>query len=83
MGSDGSRKEFGYKAGTLEAIENFVVMIKSFASMMQNKNAYEVATHVGKQTNIVKELFNDKTTEGLARYREHTGIAELNQTMGG
>ena len=56
------------KAGTLEAIEQFVLMIKSFASMLNTKNAYEVATHVGKQTNIVKELFNDKTTEGLARY---------------
>jgi len=58
----------GYKGGTLESIEGFVVMIKSFASMLNTKNAYEVATHVGKQTNIVKELFNDKTTEGLARY---------------
>jgi DNA helicase II / ATP-dependent DNA helicase PcrA len=58
----------GYKAGTLEAIEQFVQMIRSFASMLNTKNAYEVATHVGKQTNIVKELFNDKTTEGLARY---------------
>ena len=61
-------KEFGYKANTLEIIDNFVLMIKSFASMLQTKNAYEVAVHVGKQTNIVKELFNDKTTEGLARY---------------
>ena len=59
---------FGYKGGTLEAIDNFVLMIKSFASMLQHKNAYEVAMHVGKQTNIVKELFNDKTTEGLARF---------------
>jgi DNA helicase-2/ATP-dependent DNA helicase PcrA len=58
----------GYKAGTLEAIEQFVLMIKSFSSMLNTKNAYEVATHVGKQTNIVKELFNDKSTEGLARY---------------
>jgi len=58
----------GYKAGTLEAIEQFVLMIRSFASMLNLKNAYEVAVHVGKQTNIVKELFNDKTTEGLARY---------------
>ena len=58
----------GYKAGTLESIEQFVLMIKSFSSMLNTKNAYEVATHVGKQTNIVKELFNDKTTEGLARY---------------
>jgi DNA helicase-2/ATP-dependent DNA helicase PcrA len=61
-------KEFGYKAGTLEAIEGFVLMIRSFASMLVKQNAYEVAAHVGKQTNLVKELFNDKTTEGLARY---------------
>jgi DNA helicase-2/ATP-dependent DNA helicase PcrA len=61
-------REFGYKAGTLEAIENFVLMIRSFASMLVMKNAYEVAVHVGKQTNLVKELFSDKTTEGLARY---------------
>jgi DNA helicase II / ATP-dependent DNA helicase PcrA len=60
--------EFGYKAGTLEAIENFVLMIRSFASMLTHKNAFEVAQHVGKQTNLVKELFSDKTTEGLARY---------------
>lgn len=59
---------YGFKAGTLEAIEGFVTMIKSFRSMLQNKNAYEVAIHIGKQTNIVKELFNDKTTEGVARY---------------
>jgi DNA helicase-2/ATP-dependent DNA helicase PcrA len=61
-------RTMGYKAGTLEAIEQFVQMIRSFSSMLNTKNAYEVATHVGKQTNIVKELFNDKTTEGLARY---------------
>ncbi len=61
-------REFGYKGGTLEAIDNFVLMIRSFASMLETKNAYEVAAHVGKQTNLVKDLFNDKTTEGLARY---------------
>jgi DNA helicase-2/ATP-dependent DNA helicase PcrA len=61
-------REFGFKAGTLESIDNFVTMIKSFASMLQNKNAYDVAVHVGKQTNFVKELFNDKSTEGVQRY---------------
>ncbi len=60
--------QFGFKGGTLEAIDNFVVMIKSFASMLETKNAYDVAFHVGKQTNIVKELFNDKSTEGVQRY---------------
>lgn len=61
-------QQFGFKAGTLEAIDNFVTMIRSFASMLQKNNAYDVAVHVGKQTNIVKELFNDKSTEGLQRY---------------
>lgn len=60
--------EFGFKAGTLEAIENFVLMIRSFASMLQKSNAYDVAFHVGKQTGLVKELFNDKSTEGVQRY---------------
>jgi DNA helicase-2/ATP-dependent DNA helicase PcrA len=60
--------QFGYKGGTLEAIDNFVLMIRSFASMLKDKNAYEVALHVGKQTNFVRELFNDKSTEGVARY---------------
>lgn len=58
----------GYRSGTLENIENFVTMIKSFRSMLDKQNAYDVAVHVGKQTNFVKELFNDKSTEGLARY---------------
>jgi len=61
-------KEFGFKAGTLEAIETFVIMIKSFTSMLQKNNAYDVSVHVGKQTNFVKELFNDKSTEGVQRY---------------
>ena len=60
--------KFGFRAGTLEAIENFVTMIKSFSSMLQTKNAWEVAVHVGKQTNFVRELFNDKSTEGVQRY---------------
>ncbi|PZR29551.1 MAG: ATP-dependent DNA helicase [Citrobacter freundii] len=60
--------QYGFRAGTLQAIEEFVIMIKSFSSMLQKQNAYEVAFHVGKQTNIVKELFNDKSTEGVQRY---------------
>ncbi|MFL9481790.1 ATP-dependent helicase [Chitinophagaceae bacterium LWZ2-11] len=60
--------EFGYKAGTLESINNFVTMIKYFQTLLTDKNAYDIAVQVGKHTNLVKELFNDKTTEGLARY---------------
>ncbi|WP_291910734.1 ATP-dependent helicase [Chitinophaga sp. CB10] len=61
-------REFGFKGGTLEAIDGFVTMIRSFQAMLGKHNAYDIAVNVGKSTNIVKELFNDKTTEGLARY---------------
>lgn len=61
-------KSFGFKAGTLTAIEEFVTMIKYFQNQLTKHNAYDVAVQVGKHTNLVKELFNDKSTEGLARY---------------
>jgi DNA helicase II / ATP-dependent DNA helicase PcrA len=60
--------ELGFRAGTLQALEEFVTMIKSFASMLVKQNAYEVAVHVGKQTGLVKELFNDRSSEGVQRY---------------
>jgi DNA helicase-2/ATP-dependent DNA helicase PcrA len=60
--------EFGYRASTLEIISNFVIMIKMFQSELKKKNAYDLVVIVGKNTGLVKELFNDKTTEGLARY---------------
>src|SRR5690606_14052238 len=58
----------GFREGTLEAMNRFVTMIQLFQSELEKKNAYDLAVLVGKSTEIVKELFNDKTTEGLARY---------------
>lgn len=59
---------YGFKSSTLEAIDQFVTMMKSFSSMLEKQNAFDVAMHIGKQTNLVKELFNDKSTEGMQRY---------------
>lgn len=59
---------YGFRSGTLESIDGFVTSIKMFQSELDKKNAYDLAVIVGKSTNIVKELFNDKTVEGLARY---------------
>jgi DNA helicase-2/ATP-dependent DNA helicase PcrA len=44
------------------------MMIKSFQTMLQKQNAYDVAFAVGKHTGLVQELYNDKSVEGLARY---------------
>ncbi|KAA5537093.1 AAA family ATPase [Taibaiella lutea] len=58
----------GLKGAAAAAIDNFVLMMKSFQALMKTKDAYEVAFEVGKHTNLVKELYNDKSVEGLARY---------------
>ena len=49
-------------------IDNFVMMIRSFQTMLQTKNAYDVAFAVGKHSGLVNDLYTDKTPEGLARY---------------
>jgi DNA helicase-2/ATP-dependent DNA helicase PcrA len=59
---------YGLKGAAIESIGQFIQMIRYFRSMMEKANAYELAFQVGKHTGLVKELFNDKTTEGLARY---------------
>lgn len=60
--------ECGFKGGTLEAIRQFVQMIQYFRALLNDKNAFDVAQNVGKHTGMIKELFTDKSTEGLARY---------------
>lgn len=59
---------FGFRAGTLEAIEGFVNSVKMYQSEMPKKNAFDLAMIIGKSSGLVKELFNDKSAEGLARY---------------
>lgn len=49
------------------ALEDFVMMIKSFNTML-NKPAYDVAMHIAKSTGILKALYEDKTVEGISRY---------------
>jgi DNA helicase-2/ATP-dependent DNA helicase PcrA len=58
----------GIRGAGATAIENFVIMIKAFQTMLAKGNAYDMAFGVGKQTGLVAELYNDKSVEGLARY---------------
>ena len=50
------------------SVEDFSIMIKSFVIEMERKDAYEVASSVAKQSGILRELYEDKTIEGLNRY---------------
>ncbi len=49
-------------------IDDFVTKIKRFAIETQNKDAYEAAAEIAKSSGLLKELYEDKTVEGLNRY---------------
>lgn len=50
------------------ALDNFVMLIKSFAVAASQKNAYDAAMEIAKNSGLLKELYEDKSIEGLARY---------------
>ena len=59
---------YGLKGASAAAVETFVTLIKSAQTMLKTHNAYDVAFAVGKHSGLVKELYADKTVEGLQRY---------------
>ncbi|HYH56903.1 MAG TPA: 3'-5' exonuclease, partial [Anseongella sp.] len=63
---ENSKQYIGGRSG--EAIENFSIMIRSFAAMLKTHPAYEVAHHIASQSGLLKDLHNDKSIEGLSRY---------------
>jgi DNA helicase-2/ATP-dependent DNA helicase PcrA len=53
---------------TATLIDQFATMIKSFMVIIQQKDAYEAASYIAKQSGLLRELYEDKTIEGLSRY---------------
>lgn len=68
----GVRSFLGGRSGN--AIEQFATLIRSFQLAIQTKDAFEAATQIAKESGILKELYSDKTVEGLAR---HENVQEL------
>lgn len=60
-------KEF-IKGRTASAIEDFTILIAKFTELAVNKDAYTVAAQVAKDSGLLRELYEDKTIEGLSRY---------------
>ncbi|MGY6523615.1 MAG: ATP-dependent helicase [Mongoliitalea sp.] len=50
------------------AVDDFATMVKSFRIEMERKDAFEVASSVAKQSGLLRDLYEDKTIEGLNRY---------------
>lgn len=66
--------DIGLNSGAKTKVEEFVMMIKSFSSMLKSHNAYDLGQHIAVHSGILRDLYADKTPEGVAR---HENIQEL------
>ncbi|UIR57173.1 exodeoxyribonuclease V subunit gamma [Sphingobacterium sp. SRCM116780] len=65
------------------SVGGFGQMILSFQAMSKTHNAFDMAMHIAQHSSILKELYEDKSVEGLTRY-EHiqellNGIKEFSE----
>ncbi|MEI5984168.1 MULTISPECIES: ATP-dependent helicase [Sphingobacterium] len=55
----------GRSAGS---VTNFGIMIQSFQAMAKTNTAFDTAMYIAQHSGILKDLYEDKSVEGLARY---------------
>ncbi len=64
----------GLNRGTIAKVQGFAALISEFTSLSAEKDAWEASGTIAEKTGILKELYNDKSPEGLSR---HENIQEL------
>lgn len=58
----------GFNKSTFGRMQDFVTMIRSFAVRLKTENAFDLASSIASSTGLLRELYDDKTPEGLSRY---------------
>lgn len=53
---------------TAAVVYPFGSLIQSFQVLAKNNNAYDVALHIAQHSGLLKDLYEDKSVEGLNRY---------------
>lgn len=53
---------------TAAVVYPFGSLIQSFQVLAKNNNAYDVALHIAQHSGLLKDLYEDKSIEGLNRY---------------
>ena len=56
-----------FNMGTINKFRDFMVMIKSFQSLQEKMNAFELAKHITNTIGLIKVLKEDDTPEGVSR----------------
>ena len=65
------------------AVGNFAIAIQSFVVVAKNSSAYDAALHIAQHSGLLKDLYDDKSVEGLNRYENMqellNGIKEFSE----
>ena len=61
-------EEVDVHSGTRKALGDFVTMIESFRTMRETYTAHALGEYIAQKTGLLRELFVDKTPEGVSRY---------------
>ena len=65
------------------SVGNFAIAIQSFEVVAKNSSAYDAALHIAQQSGLLKDLYDDKSVEGLNRYENMqellNGIKEFSE----
>ena len=81
---DQTQNPGGFNSGTLTRLHDFLTMIRSFAVKLKSVDAFEMASHIATSTGLLRELYSDKTPEGLSRFENVqellNGIREFTDT---
>lgn len=72
-------------SGALNKINAFVIAIQSYRAEMEKVDGYELAQTIAKSSGILKELYDDKSPEGVSRYENIqallAGIKEFTESV--
>lgn len=58
----------GIAPSVAKRVDEFREMIEGFESIIHGKNAFDAASFIASNSGLLKDLFNDKTPEGVNRY---------------
>ena len=59
----------GFNKGTIDKLTGFILQMDSFRAESIHSEAYDLARKIAQVTGILKDLYSDKSPEGLSRYQ--------------
>jgi DNA helicase II / ATP-dependent DNA helicase PcrA len=75
----------GITGSTGSKIASFVTTIESYKVQLEKMDAYSLAEHIAKTSGILRDLYEDKSPEGVSRHENIqallAGIKEFTQTV--